>query len=99
MSVSKEEVKYIAKLARLDFPEEELIDFTRQFNEILSYMEKLNEINTDDIEPLSHPVDGENVFREDTGIPSLTNEEALKNAPETDGAYFAVPKIINTSPK
>jgi aspartyl-tRNA(Asn)/glutamyl-tRNA(Gln) amidotransferase subunit C len=99
MSVSKEEVKYIAALAKLDFKEEELEDFTRQFNEILTYMDELNEVNTDNVEPLSHPIDGENVFREDIHIKSPDREEALKNAPDTDGTYFIVPKIINTDPK
>jgi aspartyl-tRNA(Asn)/glutamyl-tRNA(Gln) amidotransferase subunit C len=96
MSVLKEEVKYIAALAKLDFKEEELEEFTRHFNEILSYMDELNEVDTDNVEPLSHPIDGENIFREDVQIKSLDRDEAMKNAPETDGTYFIVPRIINT---
>jgi aspartyl-tRNA(Asn)/glutamyl-tRNA(Gln) amidotransferase subunit C len=99
MPVSKDEVKYISKLAKLNFQENELEDFTKQFNEILSYMDTLNEINTDDIEPLSHPLDQENVFREDIKIISTDTETALRNAPETDGVYFVVPKIINPGTK
>jgi aspartyl-tRNA(Asn)/glutamyl-tRNA(Gln) amidotransferase subunit C len=95
MAVSKEEVKYIAKLARLNFREDELEEFTKQFNGILSYMDTLNEVNTDDIEPLSHPVEGANVMRPDVQVKGSDIENALKNAPETDGTFFLVPKIIN----
>jgi aspartyl-tRNA(Asn)/glutamyl-tRNA(Gln) amidotransferase subunit C len=96
MSVSKEEVKYIAKLAKLNFREEELEEFTKQFNGILTYMDTLNEIDTEDVEPLSHPVEGVNVLRADIRLKSSDSEEALNNAPETDGTYFLVPKIINS---
>jgi aspartyl-tRNA(Asn)/glutamyl-tRNA(Gln) amidotransferase subunit C len=99
MSVSKDEVKYIARLAKLSFQEDELEAFTKQFNEILSYMDTLNEVNTDNVEPLSHPIDQRNIFREDQNHVSSDTVTALRNAPETDGQYFIVPKIINTGTK
>jgi aspartyl-tRNA(Asn)/glutamyl-tRNA(Gln) amidotransferase subunit C len=96
MSVSREEVKYIAALAKLSFSDEELDEFTGQFNEILAYMETLNEVETDNVEPLSHPVEGDNVFRSDITSPGSSHEEALNNAPDTDGVFFKVPKTIKT---
>ena len=95
MSVTRKDVEHIAELARLTFNEEELENFTHQLNQILGYMEKLNELNTDNIEPLSHPVEGNNVFREDELNTSIPTSEALKNAPDKDDQFFKVPKVIN----
>jgi aspartyl-tRNA(Asn)/glutamyl-tRNA(Gln) amidotransferase subunit C len=94
MAVTKKDVEKIAELARLKFTEEELENFTPQMNEILSYMDKLNELDTENVEPLSHPVEQTNVFREDEMKPSITTEEALKNAPSKDEHHFKVPKVI-----
>jgi len=94
MAVTKKDVEKIAELARLKFSEEELENFTPQMNEILNYMEKLNELDTENVEPLSHPVEQTNVFREDELKPSISTEEALKNAPEKDEHHFKVPKVI-----
>ncbi|RJP61418.1 MAG: Asp-tRNA(Asn)/Glu-tRNA(Gln) amidotransferase subunit GatC [Ignavibacteriales bacterium] len=95
MSVTRKDVEHIAELARLNFTEKELNDFTPQFNEILNYMDKLNELNTDDVEPLSHPIEGYNVFRDDKVEKSISTEEALKNAPDADDQFFRVPKVIS----
>lgn len=95
MSVTRKEVEYIAQLARLKFKDEELENFTNQLNEILNYVEKLNELDTDNIEPLSHPVENNNVFRNDKLKPSALTEEALKNAPDSTEEFFKVPKVIN----
>ena len=95
MSVTKKDVEYIAELARLKFKEEELESFTHQLNEILSYVDKLNELNTENVEPLSHPVENINVFRNDELKPSITTEDALKNAPDKTDEFFKVPKVIN----
>lgn len=95
MSVTRKEVEYIAQLARLKFKDEELENFTNQLNEILNYVEKLNELDTDKIEPLSHPVENKNVFRNDELKPSTLTEEALKNAPDSTEEFFKVPKVIN----
>jgi aspartyl-tRNA(Asn)/glutamyl-tRNA(Gln) amidotransferase subunit C len=94
MAVTKKDVEKIAELAQLKFSEEELENFTPQMNEILTYMDKLNELDTENVEPLSHPVEQTNVFREDELKPSITTEEALKNAPAKDEHYFKVPKVI-----
>lgn len=95
MSVTKNDGEYIANLAKLKFNDDELENFTHQLNEILSYMDKLNELNTDNVEPLSHPIENQNVFREDEVKSSIDREDALKNAPEKTDEFFIVPKVIN----
>lgn len=94
MAVTKKDVEKIAELARLKFSEQELESFTHQMNEILSYMDKLNELDTENVKTLSHPVEQTNVFREDELKSSITTEEALKNAPAKDEHHFKVPKVI-----
>lgn len=94
MAVSIDEVKHIAKLAKLKFSDEELEDFTYRFNDILKYMDMLNKVDTENIAPLSHPVEMINVFRDDTLKEPVSTEDALKNAPDSDGEFFRVPKII-----
>jgi aspartyl-tRNA(Asn)/glutamyl-tRNA(Gln) amidotransferase subunit C len=95
MAVTIKDVEHIAELARLKFNEKELENFTHQLNEILTYVEKLNELDTENVEPLSHPVENSNVFREDVIEPSVSTEEALKNAPDKNDLYFKVPKVIS----
>ncbi len=94
MAVTIKDVEHIAELARLKFSEKELDNFTHQLNQILEYVEKLNELDTENVEPLSHPIEGNNAFREDELKPSLSREEALKNAPDCDEQFFKVPKVI-----
>lgn len=94
MKVSLEEVRHIAKLAKLKLKEDEEIKFQNELSQILEYMDKLNELDTTNVEPLSHPIPVENIFREDELKPSIPREEALKNAPDTDGEFFKVPKVI-----
>jgi len=95
MAVTIKDVEHIAKLAKLEFSEEEKEKFTGQFNEILSFMEKLNELDTSNVEPLSHVIELHNVLREDAVKPSLSTEEALKNAPSKTDKFFKVPKVID----
>ncbi len=95
MAVNIKDVEHIAKLAKLSFSEDEMKKFTEQFNEILSFMEKLNELDTSSIEPLSHVIELQNVLRNDIVRPSLPTEEALKNAPAKDDRFFKVPKVID----
>lgn len=95
MSVSLKDVEKIADLARLYITEEEKEKYTRQLNVVLEYMEQLNKVDTSNVEPLSHPFELTNVFRDDEVQPSLSVDEALKNAPEKSGNYFKVPKVIN----
>lgn len=94
MTVTIKDVEHVAKLARLRFTQEELEKFTRQFNQILEYMQKLNELDTSNVEPLSHVIEVSNVFRNDEVRPSYPREEVLKNAPSQDGKFFKVPKVI-----
>lgn len=94
MSVTVRVVEHVATLARLSFNEEEKAVLTRQLNTILAYMEKLDQLNTDDVEPLSHVIDLTNVFREDMERPSLPRGEALKNAPARTEKFFRVPRVM-----
>ena len=95
MAVTMKDVEHIAKLAKLSFTEDEKTDFTEQFNEILSFMEKLNELDTSNVEPLSHVIEVQNVLREDMVKESLPTENALKNAPSHTDQFFKVPKVID----
>ena len=95
--VSRQEVLKIASLAKLSLTEEEIEKYTSQLNDILAYMGQLNELDTRDVEPLSHVLDLTNVTREDVEQSSLTREEALRNAPESDEEYFVVPRVIEKS--
>jgi len=94
MAVTVKDVEHIAKLARLEFSDEEKKKFTHQLNQILEYVEKLNKLDTANVEPLSQVIDLSNRFREDSVKPGLTAEEALKNAPSKTERFFKVPKVI-----
>jgi aspartyl-tRNA(Asn)/glutamyl-tRNA(Gln) amidotransferase subunit C len=95
MAVSLKEVEKIAFLARLKLSDAEKKSMTKQLNIILEYMNKLNEVDTSNVEPLSHPFNITNVYREDKRKKSLPVEKALQNAPDRSGNYFKVPKVIN----
>lgn len=94
MPISIKEVEHIASLAKLKFEPAEKQRFTVELNKIIQYVEKLNELDTHDVEPLSHTTDITNVYREDVVKPSLPVEDALKNAPSRFENYFKVPKVI-----
>lgn len=94
MSVTKKDVEYIAILANLEFNDSEKEGMVSHLNSILGYMDQLNELNTDNVEPLIAVTDAENRLRKDEIIPSLPNEDALKNAPSKIGPFFRVPKVI-----
>ena len=94
VSVTIKDVEYVASLAKLSFSEEEKQKLASQLNEILEYMERLNQLDTDNIGPLSHVIELSNVFREDELKPTLTQEEALRNAPAKTEKFFRVPKVI-----
>ena len=94
MSVSKEEIEKIAQLARLNLKDDEIDKIEGQVNQILEYVKKLDELDTDNIEPLSHTLDLNNVFREDIVRDSLPCEKALENAPLKSDKFFRVPKVI-----
>jgi aspartyl-tRNA(Asn)/glutamyl-tRNA(Gln) amidotransferase subunit C len=96
MSLSPDEVLQVARLARLELTGDELTRMAEQLNRILGYVEQIQQLNTDGVEPLAHPLPVRNVFREDEPAPSLPVDEALRNAPERDGDRFRVPRIAET---
>lgn len=94
MKISRAEIEHIALLARLSLSDEEKDLFGSQLSGILGYMEKLNELDTGDVEPTSHVLSLNNVMRDDVPIPSIPREDALVNAPSHAEKFFRVPKII-----
>jgi len=92
--ISRQEVRHVANLARLDLSDAEEARMTEQMNDILGYMDKLNELDTGAVTAMTHAIQLQNVFRQDEAVPSLDRELALANAPQSDGASFVVPKII-----
>jgi aspartyl-tRNA(Asn)/glutamyl-tRNA(Gln) amidotransferase subunit C len=88
------DVKYVAHLARIALTAEEQEKFGAQLSNILGYIEKLNQLDVSQIEPTAHAVPLVNVFRADEIRPSLSNEEALRNAPASANGLFMVPKIV-----
>ncbi len=94
MEITKETVLHVAELGRLEFNQEELEKFTEQLGRILQYVEKLNELDTRDVEPTFHVLDVSTPLREDIVESWLTQDEALENAPHREEGFFAVPKFI-----
>ncbi len=94
MKITRDDVIKVAELARLEFKEDELDKFTEQLGNILTYIGKLNELDTKDIEPTSHVLDLATPLREDTAEEWLTVGEALENAPEQGDGFFVVPQVI-----
>jgi aspartyl-tRNA(Asn)/glutamyl-tRNA(Gln) amidotransferase subunit C len=94
MKLSTEEVARVARLARLDLSEEKTEIFAGQLHNILSYMDKLNEIDTSNVEPMFSPVEHTTVLRKDVVVKEHTRDDILSNAPDTDGQYFVVPRIV-----
>lgn len=94
MKVDKDTIRKIAHLARLDFEEKEGDAILKDFNKILDWMDKLNEVPTDHVEPLIHMSSEVNILREDVAKNSLKHEDALSVAPKKDSDYFRVPKFL-----
>jgi aspartyl-tRNA(Asn)/glutamyl-tRNA(Gln) amidotransferase subunit C len=94
MKLTRADVQRVAVLARLRLTEAEEIDLTTQLDAILAYMDKLNEIDTSNVEPFSHATDSTNAFRADKVTNQPNTEALLANAPDRDGTFFKVPKII-----
>jgi aspartyl-tRNA(Asn)/glutamyl-tRNA(Gln) amidotransferase subunit C len=92
--ISREDVEHVAELARLELTAAEKEQFIAQLNEILTYFEKLNELDTTDVEPTSQVIPMSNVLRDDAVQPSLDRAEVLQNAPEESHFFFKVPRII-----
>ena len=92
--ITLDEVRHVAKLARLALSEEELRRLTPQLESILGYIAKIGELDVSNVEPMAHATPLNNVFREDVAGGELPLESVLMNAPESDGPFFKVPKVI-----
>ena len=94
MKITRDEVAHVAQLARLKLGEEQTERLTGQLNDILSSMEKLNQLDTSGVPSTNHALDLTGALREDQVQPSLERERALQNAPESNGEAFIVPRVI-----
>ena len=94
MALTPEEVRHVAELARLSLGPDETEIFTRQLNDILAYVEKLQELDTAGVVPLAHVIPVFNAFREDEVKEGLAPDEALDNAPAREEGHFVVPRVI-----
>jgi aspartyl-tRNA(Asn)/glutamyl-tRNA(Gln) amidotransferase subunit C len=92
--LSRADVAKVAHLARLKLSEDELDQLTSELGKVLKYVDVLGEPDTDNVEPMAHAAELSNVFREDEERPSLSREDALANAPKSDGKCFVVPQIL-----
>jgi aspartyl-tRNA(Asn)/glutamyl-tRNA(Gln) amidotransferase subunit C len=89
------DVRKVARLARLELSEAEVETYARQLGQVLQYIDRLAEVDTDGVEPMAHAIEVANVLRSDVAAPSLPREAALANAPKADGRYFLVPPILD----
>lgn len=94
MSVSKEDVKHIANLSKLNLTEDELEKYTTELSDIVNFANELSNINVEGVKPTAHILDIKNVFREDEVQDSYDREEILKNAPSKDAGCVSVPKVV-----
>ena len=95
MKINDELVQHIAHLARLEFEGDELNEIKGDMSKIIGFMDKLSELDTEDVEPLIFMTDKVNVLREDKPERILTREDALRNAPKKDSDYFRISKVLN----
>jgi len=94
MKITPQEISHVANLARLQLTQEEVEAMAVQLDDILSYVTKLNELDTAAVEPTTHAISIVNAFREDEVKPSLPRDKALANGPRQNGEYFVVPRVI-----
>jgi aspartyl-tRNA(Asn)/glutamyl-tRNA(Gln) amidotransferase subunit C len=94
MKITKDEVLYVADLARLDLDQASIEKFAEQIGDVLAYIEKLNEVDTEGLRPTSHAISLTNAFREDEQREHMERDLALANAPEKEDGSFIVPKVI-----
>ncbi len=94
-AITNQTIDEIAHLARLEFNDEAKVEIAKDMNRMLGFVDKLNELNTDGVEPLIYLTEQDNVLREDEVKQTISQQEALKNAPKKDSDYFKVPKVIN----
>ncbi len=94
MDISKEQVEHVARLASIELTEEEKELFGKQLGQVLEHAAVIASVDTEGVPPTSHAFPLANVFRDDRARPSLSQEEALQNAPQTENGFFVVPRII-----
>ncbi|QDU71845.1 Asp-tRNA(Asn)/Glu-tRNA(Gln) amidotransferase subunit GatC [Mucisphaera calidilacus] len=92
--ISASDVRHVAKLSRLSLSDDEVATMTDQLGSILSYIQKLSELDVEGVEPMAHPLDLTNALREDVEEPGLATDRALMNAPASDPPFFEVPKVL-----
>lgn len=93
--IARSDVEYVAALAQLKLDDAAADRLVGELGEILAYMDLLNEVDTEGVEPMMHALEVTNVYRDDVTEPSIPRDAALQNAPRTDGAYFLVPRILD----
>jgi aspartyl-tRNA(Asn)/glutamyl-tRNA(Gln) amidotransferase subunit C len=94
MKITRKDVENVALLSRLELGESDIVKFTGQLNAILDYVDMLDKVNTEGVQPTAHVLPLKNVMRADEVKPSLPREDALANAPEQEDGYFKVPKVM-----
>ena len=94
MKITPQEISHVANLARLNMSQEEVEAMARQLDEILTYVAKLNELDTESVKPSTNAISIVNAFREDEVKPSLPRDKALANGPRQNGESFVVPRVI-----
>ena len=97
MTLSRQDVAKVGMLAKLALSDAELDSMTSELSKIVGFVSLLDELDTTSVEPLAHPLDTQNVFRDDVPAPSLSTAEALQSAPRHDGQYFLVPAVLGES--
>ena len=95
MKISESEVEHVAKLARLNISKDETSQMTRTLNDILIYMEKMGEIDTSNVKPMTHAIPNENIMREDNVKPFSAPEKILEIAPDSKDKFYRVPRVID----
>ena len=94
MSIDKETIKHISKLARISLDDKKIDNLSKDLSSILKFIEKLNKLNTDDIKPLTSIIDASLKFRKDEILEGKIREQILKNSPEKNEEFFIVPKVV-----
>jgi len=95
MTISEEQIKHVANLAKLEFLPEELHQFSKTFGDIINMVEQLNEVDATGIPFTSHVVDATNVLRKDVALPGMDREKLMKNVPEEEDGFIKVPAILD----
>jgi aspartyl-tRNA(Asn)/glutamyl-tRNA(Gln) amidotransferase subunit C len=93
-SLTSEQVRHVAKLSRISLSEEEINQAKKDLGTIFEHIDRLSEVDTDGVEPLDHPTELTNSYRDDTVGPVLTQQQVLVNAPEVKDVFFDVPKVL-----